>query len=418
MKQFIISVSFFMLSLPLAAEICIDCTFIANDSLYLSKAEKFGMNLDKISSSRIYRMMFIGVPLIAGGIIVKGEDDHFRSLRNDYLPQFNRHFDDYLQYAPATVMLGMKTYGIEGRSSWKRMLVSDAFSAILMGSAVNTLKQTTQVERPDGSNKHSFPSGHTATAFMTATMLTKEYQHKSPWIGIGAYTVASATGLMRVVNNKHWLSDILAGAGIGILSTEFGYYLADLLFKEKGIKRFADDNDISRTDKPSFLSLYLGLNIQLSDYDLDSQTALRASSGSTAGIEGACFINPYIGFGGRLAVSNTSIIVNKSNAEDNTFDVISLSGGAYFSYPLSLHWLIGSKLLGGFVHYPRLKLSEQTVQEREGFCAGSGVSFTYRATDHYGIRFFMDYNLLPSHSRNSKEWMNTLTAGASFAVTF
>ena len=112
-----------------------------------------------------------------------------------------------------------------------QMLASDAFSALLMGSVVYSLKQTTHVMRPDGSNDHSFPSGHTATAFMTATMLTKEYGHKSPWVGIGAYAIAATTGLMRMANNKHWLSDVLTGAGIGILSTELGYYLADLIFK-------------------------------------------------------------------------------------------------------------------------------------------------------------------------------------------
>ncbi len=125
-----------------------------------------------------------------------------------------------------------------------------------MGATVNTLTQTTNVERPDGSNRHSFPSGHTATAFMTATMLNKEYGHKSPWIGIGAYSVATATGLMRMANNKHWLSDVLTGAGIGILSTELGYYLADLIFKERGINRLANEEVFSRMDKPSFLSLY------------------------------------------------------------------------------------------------------------------------------------------------------------------
>ena len=92
-----------------------------------------------------------------------------------------------MQYAPAVAMLGLKASGVQSRSSWGRLLVSDAFSTLLMGATVNTLKQTTNIERPDGSNRHSFPSGHTATAFMTATMLNKEYGHKSPWIGIGAY---------------------------------------------------------------------------------------------------------------------------------------------------------------------------------------------------------------------------------------
>ena len=388
------------------------------DSLRISTTTNFSRRLDKFSSSRFYQMTYIGVPLIVGGLIVKREDDHFRGLRNEYLPRFNRHLDDYMQYAPAAVMLGMKVAGVQSRSSWGRMLVSDAFSALLMGGVVNTLKQTTNVERPDGSNKHSFPSGHTATAFMTATMFTKEYGHKSPWVGVGAYSVATATGLMRMANNKHWLSDVLTGAGIGILSTEVGYYFADLIFREKGINRFANENMFDRMDKPSFVSLYLGLNIPLSGYDIDEEMEFRTSSGSSAGVEGAYFFNPYVGVGGRFTVSNTLIIVNEERAENNTFDAISLCGGSYFSYPLSSRWLIGSKLLGGYVHYPQLELTDRSVSSRSGFCMGSGVSLRFKAKEYYGIRFFLDYNLLPSHSRNSGEYMNMFTLGSSFMITF
>ena len=386
------------------------------DSLRISTTTNFSRRLDKFSSSRFYQMTYIGVPLIVGGLIVKSEDDHFRGLRNEYLPRFNRHLDDYMQYAPAAVMLGMKAAGVQSRSSWGRMLVSDAFSALLMGGVVNTLKQTTNVERPDGSNKHSFPSGHTATAFMTATMFTKEYGHKSPWVGVGAYSVATATGLMRMANNKHWLSDVLTGAGIGILSTEVGYYFADLIFREKGINRFANENMFDRMDKPSFVSLYLGLNIPLSGYDIDEEMEFRTSSGSSAGVEGAYFFNPYVGVGGRFTVSNTLIIVNEEQAENNTFDAISFCGGSYFSYPLSSRWLIGSKLLGGYVHYPQLELTDRSVSSRSGFCMGSGVSLTFKAKEYYGIRFFLDYNLLPSHSRNSGEYINMLTLGSSFMI--
>ena len=76
------------------------------------------------------------------------------------------------------------------------------------------------------------------------------------------------------------------------------------------------------------------------------------------------------------------------------------------------------KLLGGYVHYPQLKLSDRLVPARNGFCFGSGISLTFKAKEHYGVRFFFDYNLLPSHSKNSNEYMNTLTLGTSFMITF
>lgn len=374
--------------------------------------------LDKFSSSRLYQMTYTAIPLVAAGLIVKSEDDHFRSLRNDYMPEFSNHTDDYMQFAPAAVMLGLKAAGVKGRSSWGRMLVSDAFAAMLMGGVVNTLKTTTYVMRPDGSNNHSFPSGHTATAFMTATMLSKEYGHKSPWISIGAYTTATATGLMRMTNNKHWLSDVLTGAGVGILTTEMGYWIGDLIFKNKGVS-YSPATDFQldgEMNKPSFVSLYVGLNVPLSMYDIDEDNTFRTSSGSSAGLEGAYFFNPYIGIGGRFTLSNTALIVNGDRAEENSFDAVSLCGGSYFSYPLSQRWSIGSKLLCGFVHYPRLELSDVTVGARNGVCFGSGLSCSFKANNNYGIRFFLDYNLQPSHNKASREWMNTLACGASFAL--
>lgn len=374
--------------------------------------------LDKFSSSRLYQMTYVGVPLVAAGLIVKSEDDHFRSLRNDYMPKFRNHADDYLQFAPAAVMLGLKTAGVEGRSSWGRMLVSDAFAAMLMGGVVNTLKTTTHVMRPDGSNNHSFPSGHTATAFMTATMLSKEYGHKSPWISIGGYTSAMVTGLMRMANNKHWLSDVLTGAGIGILTTEMGYWIGDLIFKNNGINHSAatDFQLDGEMKNPSFVSLYVGLNVPLSKYDIDEKNIFRTSSGSSAGLEGAYFFNPYIGIGGRFTVSNTALIVNGDKAEENTFDAVSVCGGTYFSYPLSQRWAIGCKLLCGFVHYPRLELSGSTIGARNGVCFGNGLSCTFKTNNNYGVRFFIDYNLQPSHNKASGEWMNTLACGTSFVL--
>lgn len=412
----------------------------SEDSAKIDNNDSTKQEKRNFTDTPLYQKTFVGVPLVVAGLIMKGEDTHFRSLRNDYMQQFHRPFDNYTQYIPGAVMLGMKMAGVESRSSWGRMLTSDVFSTAIMTSVVYTMKHSTQVMRPDGSDNHSFPSGHTATAFMTATMLTKEYGHISPWIGIGAYTFATGTGLMRIANNRHWLSDVLTGAGIGILSTELGYYLADLVFKEKGLHHYYQNERFSRYDKPSFVSLYLGVNIPLSHYDISEHQEFRTSSGSSAGLEGAYFWNPYLGVGGRFAVSNTHIITTEkgkisglpvdgkagdesdrntpsSVAEKNSFDAVSIMVGPYFSYPITSRWNIGSKLLAGYVAYPKLELSDGNVVEKNsGVCFGSGISFAYKAKERYGIRFFLDYNLQPSHSKQSGEWMNTLTVGTSFGV--
>lgn len=177
----------------------------------MSSSQKAIAFIDRLPQEKLFRSTYIGVPLIIGGLIEKHQDTKFRKLRNDFMPEFHRTLDNYTQFAPAAVMVGMKAAGVRSRSSWGRMLLSDAFSVALMTDIVQGLKNATNVTRPDGSDNHSFPSGHTATAFMTATMLNKEYGYKSPWVGIGAYSVATATGLMRMANNKHWLSDVMVG---------------------------------------------------------------------------------------------------------------------------------------------------------------------------------------------------------------
>ena len=92
-------------------------------------------------------------------------------------PLYKKHheYDDYLQYAPVALTVGLKAAGYESRSSWGRMLTSDALSVAVMTAGVNGIKYSIKRMRPDGSRRNSFPSGHTATAFMSAAMLHKEY---------------------------------------------------------------------------------------------------------------------------------------------------------------------------------------------------------------------------------------------------
>lgn len=390
---------------------------IQTDTLNIASISHFQRTMDKITSSRVYQITYIGIPLVTAGFIIKSEDDHFRSLRNDYLPSFNWRYDDYLQYLPAVAMLGMKIGGVQGRSSWGRMLVSDAFSAIIMSSVVGVVKTKAKVMRPDGSNRHSFPSGHTATAFMTATMMSKEYGARSPWYSIGAYSVATATGLTRMANNKHWLSDVLVGAGVGVISTELGYYLADLIFKDKGIHHFPTTESFNRMRNPSFFGVYLGFNIVPDTYLPDGHSSLKLSSGSNAGLEGAWFFNPYIGIGGRFSVGNMRVLLN-NEAQDESLDLVSGYSGAYVSYPLTSRLLVGSKLLAGYNHFSTCNLSTITIGGKGGIGLGTGGSLTFLAKEKLGVKLFLDYNLLPSAVPSAKKCTQMLILGSSASIVF
>ena len=376
---------------------------------------KFG---DRIGESRLFQATYLGAPLIIGGLIEKHQDKKFRTLRNDFMPMYKRPFDNYLQFAPAVVMVGLKAAGVKSRSSWGRMLVTDGIATALMASTVQLSKHTTSVTRPDGSDNHSFPSGHTATAFMMATMLSKEYGYLSPWVSVGSYAVATTTGLMRIANNKHWLSDVMVGAGVGIIATEMAYWITDAIYKDKGRNKLPTDGqkEVLGVGNPSFISLYGGFTLPLSEYDIDEQHELRTSTGTTMGLEGAWFFSRYVGIGARGTISNLRYIVNGTDAPDNTFDFYRLGIGPYFSVPLTRRWSIGSKLLCGRIWYPTKTIDNIKLIHRDGWSFGSGLSIDYQVHEHLMGSIFLDYGVQSPQSHMSKEYIHLMTLGARIGV--
>ena len=88
-------------------------------------------------------------------------------------------------------------------------------SQIVSQSMVQALKFTVQRERPDGSDSKSFPSGHSASMFATATVLQRYYGWK---VGAPAYALGGYVALARMAWNRHHATDVVMGAGFGIAS--------------------------------------------------------------------------------------------------------------------------------------------------------------------------------------------------------
>ena len=352
-------------------------------------------------------LTFVGVPIFVTGIIAKSEKASFRQNTKDkahgntrLLTDFRTEIDNYTQFAPAVLAAGLNFAGVEGRSDTWRFLASTAMSYAIMAGFVNSIKYTAQEMRPDGSTRNSWPSGHTATAFVSASILHKEYGlTRSPFYSVVGYAMATATGIMRVLNNRHWVSDVLSGAGIGIMSTEVAYALSDIIFKGNHLKR----NDLSGTtsiiESPSFFSISMGIglgsrNLAFSEKDLllyelapdgsnttSGNVKLKFGAATVVGVEGAYFFNKYIGVGGRMKVRSTPIkgwsdvssrfrknienIYNQYKDPEKGFGIdwwiptrdltiesdhiteFTANAGMYFNLPLSHKFALGSKLLIG-----------------------------------------------------------------------
>jgi len=264
-------------------------------------------------------LTYVGLPIFTAGIIAKGEKRAFRQndgTKHVLVTEFKTHIDDYLQFLGPVTTIGLKLCGVEGRSDWPRFWVSSAMTYGIMGIFVNSIKYTAKEMRPDGSTRNSWPSGHTATAFCGATILHKEYGlTRSPWYSVLAYTSATATGVMRVLNNRHWVSDILSGAGIGIMSGELAYAISDLIFKDKGLLRGSTISSHNIIEDPSFFSISMGIgfsngdmtfnmvNYWASEEPENQEFHLKFGASMAMNVEGAYFFNKYVGVGGRLRVN-------------------------------------------------------------------------------------------------------------------
>ena len=410
---------------------------------------------------------WVGIPLFVAGMIAKGEKEAFRQNYNNpntkiRLIKYNFHseIDNYTQFAGIGLTVGLKLAGVEGRSSWPRLFASSLASYGIMAGFVNGIKYTASELRPDGSTRNSWPSGHTATAFVGATILHKEYGlTRSPWYSIGGYTVATATGVMRVLNNRHWISDVLSGAGIGILSTELAYGICDLLFKEKGLLM----NDLAYypdlRENPSFFSISMGIGlgnknltlpgfnfgIQLPDDDPDYDGAdtpslkLKFRSATAVGVEGAYFFNPYIGIGARLRVKSTPIngwsqFTNiereslKDIADDPDFQnaiqyfdleiesdhitEFAADAGLYFSLPLSSRLAIGSKLLVGRSIMDDIEVTAKFLGNKVDY-DGDGNFFTDE-----DIVAYKEWDYIDVHASNSMKFGTGLSLTWAYKNSF
>ena len=188
-----------------------------NDSTALYKPHKFELKFAHLPSL-----------LIISGISASGnEEEGFKKEiveeRNKRFSTFGTHIDNYLQFSPIAIAYGLDALGYKSKTDIKNRTAILLKGEVLMTGVVFALKKITHQLRPDKSGYNSFPSGHTAQAFAAATFLSEEYKKKFKWMPYAAYGLASSVAVLRMANNKHYISDVLVGAGLGILLMKLSY---------------------------------------------------------------------------------------------------------------------------------------------------------------------------------------------------
>ncbi len=330
----------------------------------------------------------------------------------------------------------MKAAGVKSRSSTRRLLLSNALALGFAGGFTELLKHTTSQPRPDFSDNHTFPSGHTALAFVGASVLHREYGYLSPWISLSGYAVASLTEALRVRHYAHWTSDLSMGSAVGLMSANLAYFITDRILSEKDVNTVGW-NERNRqlrlhiNDRPSGLTLTDFTESGVRDIASEQLTTfspgldyhLRCSDAVSTGLDLSYFLTDNFAVEGlfrytqslvKVCADDSSLGFTGGHLNGYHYDLAfrgqaplwlpSFLGFLYRILPptlMSARVLCGGRTLSGIQLSqvaadgsvtPFCQLPSQTSLE-----VGGGIGFDFIAGPHFTTGIFVDYYHAFSH---------------------
>ena len=159
-------------------------------------------------------------------------------------PVLNTHVDPVIEWLPTAMGAALVLQQSKSMNAVAKAASTLLLSLGLQKGTAHLLKMATRHMRPNLSWKqNSFPSGHAATAFMGAAFLHSQLREKDRAWALAGYGLALATAVLRLYQNKHWLSDVVAGAVIGFVSVQ----ISDETVKNH--LHFADEGKINETKR-------------------------------------------------------------------------------------------------------------------------------------------------------------------------
>lgn len=197
---------------------------------------------ERIPKKEFLKKNVVPISLITLGVLLSDsgfEKSLNTTTRNLVGNDFHTKVDDYTRYAPIATLYIADIAGVEAKNHWFDQTKNLALSMILTDVVTKALKSSVYKVRPNQFNADSFPSGHTSLAFASGSVTYEEFKDTSPFLAYSGYGFATLTGGLRLANNKHWVSDVMVGAGIGIAVTKLVYHF-DYLFKWNPFKQTKD----------------------------------------------------------------------------------------------------------------------------------------------------------------------------------
>ncbi|MCK9305326.1 MAG: phosphatase PAP2 family protein [Bacteroidales bacterium] len=315
----------------------------------------------------------------------------FRLLREEYTPGFSTNADDFTMGFPSFMVFSLKVLGLKSESDWKPLITNHLIATGVMAAITSGLKYAVPSTRPDKSDRKSFPSGHSALSFMGAHIVYKEFGSRYPWSGACAYGVAVATGAMRIMNDKHHIQDVVAGAGIGILSAEVGYLLGSLIFNKGMDKSWISYDTNNNNNNPLLqLSLITGFNNTAGKIRLNGYTDIRVSRGVTSGGEFAINFTERYGAVISCYLNSAPAVIERERfsikAPVLTWQTLIVT--PEFSFNLHRGGWFGIRAGGGYTNLSQRESFNYSIGPHNGFSVLGGVNYRYQANNIIQYKLF------------------------------
>lgn len=211
-------------------------------------------------------------------------------------------------------------------------------SIAINASLTELLKDNIRAKRPDGNGDHSFPSRHASYAFTVASILSHELYGFSPlWVST-SHTLANVVAMQRVYSSRHYPGDVLAGAALGIASTELGYCISRWIFPNDRCRNLLAPAYNARSLTTSTLSLIT--------FPSHSH-GLAVGSGIESAAALSFPLSEYLGAGATFSVRSHPVYLDGSYI--GGLNGAALTADAYACHSLGF-WQVDGRLSVGMIH--------------------------------------------------------------------
>ena len=185
-----------------------------------------------------------GILLLYGGLkpfinaIPKLDSEIKNNIYQNY-PNFHTSAENYLMWAPSASVYVLDAFKVKTSHNFHEHLILDAGSILITGGLGYGMRIISEHIKAYKSPDTKFPSGHTANAFRGAEILHQELKGTNKLLSYSGYLVATGVGLLRMYNKEHLLTEVVTGAGLGIISTKLTYWLFDKVKYKKSQREAA-----------------------------------------------------------------------------------------------------------------------------------------------------------------------------------